>query len=710
MAYTVPFTDEVNKGIITVEDNDVNNITSLSLPGKGVTSYGKIIAENMLQLLENFAFSSPPVDPVEGQTWYDTTTNVDQLKIYDGTQWVPANGIFKATASTDIVGEVPGDLWVDTDNQQLYLNTGSGWILVGPEFSQGSATGFRASLLTGIDNQDYAVLIVEVDQAPVMIVSGSQFRPKTTIDGFFEIRPGINLSTVTQQTGSFKLWGIAEASESLRIQNKNISADRFLRSDVDSTALGIIRFKNNQGIRIGDDGQLSLQTSGPRSLIRNNFSGAGIDFQVKQNDQSPTVLRLDSNVENPTLGPRVGINNLNPEETLDVIGTVKISDVVTISSTIPTNGSNSGALVVKGGAWFAKGLRTGTSSTDPGDVYVGGKLDVVGDLTSSGASATSISGFETITATTFIGNVQGNLTGNFTGNASSATKLLNSTTFEITGDVESTNTVTFDGAGVLAKTFSTSLSNAFISSKDPTATTQGDDEILINRTSGPSPGLFRIPQSTLVSSVPTNPPGVIMPYGGDNAPPGWLLCDGSPALQADYPDLFTAIGHKFLDTAELAALGLSSSLYFGLPDLRGRLPLGRDSMGGTAANRVTSLAADTVGNSAGSETTDVKKENLPAHEHDLRSSGQTSKQYYAVRDSALDPATDSPEVVSLNMDTVGAASSTVSGIPSSGSISAGGQTGNNDYRTVDGEELGAPIDVMSPYTTVNYIIWTGNAQ
>lgn len=699
MSYTVRFTDEINKGVITVEDRAVNDdSTSLRFPGRGVTEYGSIVAENLLQMLENFAFSTPPDNPIEGQTWYDTSTDVDQLKIYNGTQWVPASGIFKST-TTPASGAVTGDLWVDTDNQQLYLNTGSGWVLVGPQFSAGSSTGPRAGLLTGTDNQDYAVLIIDVDQVPTVIISGSQFIPKTSIDGFREINPGINLNSQGTPAGFLKYYGLSETAESLRIQNDNIPASNFLRSDVDTTANGIFSVKNNQGVRVGDNNQLSMLANGQRSIIRNNLSGAGLDFQVKRSDSYSTVLRLNSNL-GPNQSPQVGINTLNPQETLDITGTLKVSDVVQIDSTEQTGNLNEGALVVRGGTSVAKNLQVGESLT------IGDNISVSGNITSTGNSST-ISGFDSITATTFIGNVQGNLTGTFNGNATSATSLTNSTTFQMSGDITAVP-FSFNGAGNLTKEFVTTLSNGFIANKTATTTSQDDDEILINRTSGSPLGLFRVSKANLVESVPTNPPGAMMPYGGDTAPPGWLLCDGSVVSRSTYSQLFDAIGHKFLDTAILAQQGFSSQLFFGLPDLRGRIPLGRDSMGGTAANRVTSTAADAVGNSGGNETADIEKSNLPAHEHDLRSSDPVARQYYAIRDIPLDTNTDSPEAVSLNIDTVGAASSSVSGIPTSGSITGGGQTGLDDYRTVAGEELGAPLDIMNPYTTVNYIIWTGN--
>ena len=66
--------------------------------------------------------------PREGQLWYDTTPGTEQLKVYDGTNWVASGGLKKASTAPQAGQSLIGDLWVDTDNQQLYLFSGSGWV------------------------------------------------------------------------------------------------------------------------------------------------------------------------------------------------------------------------------------------------------------------------------------------------------------------------------------------------------------------------------------------------------------------------------------------------------------------------------------------------------------------------------------------------------------------------------------------------------
>lgn len=57
------------------------------------------------------------------------------------------------------------------------------------------------------------------------------------------------------------------------------------------------------------------------------------------------------------------------------------------------------------------------------------------------------------------------------------------------------------------------------------------------------------------------PLGVINPFGGANAPEGWLLCDGQAISRADYADLFAVIGTAFGSG--------DGSTTFNIPDFRG---------------------------------------------------------------------------------------------------------------------------------------------
>jgi microcystin-dependent protein len=116
-------------------------------------------------------------------------------------------------------------------------------------------------------------------------------------------------------------------------------------------------------------------------------------------------------------------------------------------------------------------------------------------------------------------------------------------------------------------------------------------------------------QTTLVGSV--IPPGTIAPFGGGTVPAGWLLCDGTAISRTTYSALFSAISTTY-------GVG-DNSTTFGLPDYRGRVPAGKDDMGGSAANRLTAAGAGitgtTLGASGGAQTHTLSETQLASHTH-----------------------------------------------------------------------------------------------
>ena len=70
--------------VAVVADGTVNTTaTDLTLVGRGLTDYGTYENENYIYLLENFANSSAPLQPVLGQLWYNSATDV--ISVYDNT-------------------------------------------------------------------------------------------------------------------------------------------------------------------------------------------------------------------------------------------------------------------------------------------------------------------------------------------------------------------------------------------------------------------------------------------------------------------------------------------------------------------------------------------------------------------------------------------------------------------------------------------------
>lgn len=105
------------------------------------------------------------------------------------------------------------------------------------------------------------------------------------------------------------------------------------------------------------------------------------------------------------------------------------------------------------------------------------------------------------------------------------------------------------------------------------------------------------------------PIGSVTAYAGSSAPSGWLLCAGQAVSRTDYAGLYTVLGTTYGSG--------DGSTTFNLPDLRGRVPAGKDDMGGSAASRLTSTvltASNTLGATGGSQTHTLAVSEIPAAE------------------------------------------------------------------------------------------------
>lgn len=126
-----------------------------------------------------------------------------------------------------------------------------------------------------------------------------------------------------------------------------------------------------------------------------------------------------------------------------------------------------------------------------------------------------------------------------------------------------------------------------------------------------------VTQAKIDPAVIFVPTGALLPFAGASAPSGFLLCDGSAISRTTYSGLFTAIG-----TAHGAGDGTTT---FNVPDLRGRAIAGKDNMGGTAANRLTSggsgIPGTTLGATGGAETHALTAAENATHNHGVTDPG-----------------------------------------------------------------------------------------
>lgn len=156
--------------------------------------------------------------------------------------------------------------------------------------------------------------------------------------------------------------------------------------------------------------------------------------------------------------------------------------------------------------------------------------------------------------------------------------------------------------------------------------------------------------------------GEIRMFAGTFAPVGWLMCDGSLQPISEYDTLFNLIGTTY---------GGDGQSTFGLPDLRGRVPVHQGQGGG--------LSVRVIGEMAGTESVTLTTQQIPSHQHALMAATTVGSK--ASPDGSV--VAQSPQIKLYIEDSDDA----------NMAPKAVGLTGGNQ-----------PHDNLMPYICINYII------
>lgn len=253
--------------LVTVDDGVTDkSATSLELVGKNFAGYGRIQNESFVYLLENFANSNPPTNPINGQIWYDSGEK--RLKFFDSTiitteplkKWRTSAGTYTgiSTPGTGLnpLNLVIGDLFFNTSTKQLYTYNGTDHVLIGPQaVANAGVTNLESISVTDTVPANHPIVKATVDAKVVFIVSKDTFTlASPAIPGFTHINQGVTLvdSTTGITTSDYRFWGTATDSDRLG----GIDSDQYIqKTGAIFTALTAFP---NAGITIGSSNNIKI--------------------------------------------------------------------------------------------------------------------------------------------------------------------------------------------------------------------------------------------------------------------------------------------------------------------------------------------------------------------------------------------------------------------------------------------------------------------
>lgn len=362
--------------------------TDLTLVGRNYKGYGEVFNENFVALLENFASSSAPSNPLKGQLWYDLSDN--RLKLYDGNTFRTAGGPIVSPDQPNQL--VEGDLWIDNRNKKLYMWDGTELTLVGPNYTFNQRkTGYEAVTMIDTANTTRVVLALYIGGILAGILSRFEFTPASAYNiPPYPLGKAIKVGFNPVDTVNYKFHGVSASTESLvDDQGNEFTTNDFVRSNerdssnniVNQSMLGSLFVKGTNGLSIGvgdtEYAQFKVPQLSTKTVIETLQNNYDFAIKVKKGNDSVDAITVNTSTSS------VGIFNDNPAANLDVTGSGQFSGDLTIGGNLIVEGNtttvNTATLTVED-----KNIELSTTAS-PTDVTADG-----GGITLKGSSDKTI--------------------------------------------------------------------------------------------------------------------------------------------------------------------------------------------------------------------------------------------------------------------------------------------------------------------------------
>jgi len=342
---------EINKTngtvVAVVADGQIDReSTGLTLIGKNYSGFGEALNENLVKILENFADTKAPTNPIKGQLWYDTAEL--KLKVYSGIEFLPVSSASVSARQPEVIGI--GDLWYNNRDKQLYFFNGTEVVLLGPQFSTSQGTsGVKVDTIVDTQNQNRVITSIYTNGILMGIFAKDKFVPRDPIVGFSEdsngvlfrkeILPGFNIGThkaraLNNITGALEdvpLTFRATVENSERLGN--IPASTYLRSDTNNIINGQLRITSDLGIILGNTELISLLSQNGNFIISNGAENRDIIFETRTQGQTERAVVLDSSLRKVEIFPDAVTSELSVNGDLVIAGNLSVNGTTTFINT-----------------------------------------------------------------------------------------------------------------------------------------------------------------------------------------------------------------------------------------------------------------------------------------------------------------------------------------------------------------------------------------
>lgn len=339
MSYKLNKTD--GELLVELADGQIDTTTTdITLVGRNYKGFGESFNENFIKMVENFANTAAPGNPLVGQLWYDTSDQ--RLKLYDGNTFRTAGGPIVSNTRPSMVA---GDIWIDNQNNKMYFFDGTDLVLVGPDYDSGQGqTGFEVASVIDISARERVVLKIWMGGTLFGVISKEEFRlsgdnkipgyPDDPDDVIFPARQlykkGFNLVDA-----SFWYQGTAANARALVDTDGNaFTSANFLPTSGVGTTSGPIIIENSAGISvgIGDTQYGVLKIVGSTTTLETQQKDTNVQIRTRVGNQFTTPLFVKS------VDSRIGIFQTNPQYTLDVTGSFHATGSAVIDGNLTVNG------------------------------------------------------------------------------------------------------------------------------------------------------------------------------------------------------------------------------------------------------------------------------------------------------------------------------------------------------------------------------------